>query len=856
MRKSAFSVVRAHTITVCVLLSTAFGLASPFASAATAYNPPDLIGTWRYYSYWDGDFNDPGWTRGVLTVDGDGEATATEVDSEGTAGTASAWLTLSSSGAVTVEGPWSTGITSSRYQMDSGKTVVAGVSTEIDGGFNYRNFEVALKQGSGFTTAAIAGTWDWILFSDTKAFNEPLWARLTLTFNNAGTITSGSFTASDGSSGPLAGSASVSSNGRVTLLGAWAAGVTDANIFLDADGTVLAGVYIEPDDEEDYEYANFLMGVKRSGTYLQSDFAGDWDLCSFFDSVESNEAGTSRGPFTVSASGGVNGLATDFDGATVPVSGTATVNSAGIVSLGGSWVADFSNDRFSMDAGQTVFIGTATVEGTGRDMILAVDAPPFDKRLSFGNPGSNQTQQSFLRVVNKSSASGLVTLHAIDDNGEPAPGGDLSFTLGPKESKNFNSMDYEEGNTTKGLTGAFGNGSGKWQFLISSFLDLETSSNVRTPDGFLTNLTDIVPSPAPNVYEIYFANPGSNLLQQSFLRFVNKSDATGTVTITGRDDNGDAAPGGALSFTLGPNQSKNFNSLDYELGNTGKGLSGALGDGAGKWRLTVTSTLDLEVMSLIRSSDGFVTNLSGQVPRDEAGAHRIDFANPGSNLGQQSFIRVVNTSNAVGTVTVSGIDDTGTVAPGGDVQFTLGPFESKNVNAVDLEDGNETKGLTGALGDGSGRWQLTVTSSLALRVMNLVRTSDGFVTNLSRVAPRSTWLTEEAWFFNPGSNTSQRSFLRLVNRSSETADIEISGIDDKGNAAPGGTVELSIAPNAAREITAADLEDGNAAAGLVGALGNGAGKWRLTVASDQDVVVMSLLETAGGFLTNQSRVIP
>ncbi len=44
-------------------------------------------------------------------------------------------------------------------------------------------------------------------------------------------------------------------------------------------------------------------------------------------------------------------------------------------------------------------------------------------RVSFANPASNQTQQSFLRVINQSSVSGLVTLSGIDDNGNPAPGG-------------------------------------------------------------------------------------------------------------------------------------------------------------------------------------------------------------------------------------------------------------------------------------------------------------------------------------------------------------------------------------------------------------------------------------------------
>ncbi|TDJ31495.1 MAG: hypothetical protein E2O61_15670 [Gammaproteobacteria bacterium] len=478
-----------------------------------------------------------------------------------------------------------------------------------------------------------------------------------------------------------------------------------------------------------------------------------------------------------------------------------------------------------------------------------------DKRIAFANPASNQNQQGFVRVVNKSSATGLVTMSCIDKDGNAAPSGDLTFTLGPNESKQFNSLDYENGNAGKGLVGELGDGTGKWQCSVTSGLDLEIMSLIRTPDGFVTSVTDVVPVSSTGVNEIYFGNPASNQNQQSFLRVVNKSSTTGLVTVSGIDKDGNAAPGGDLTFTLGPNESKGFNSLDYENGNPAKGLTGALGDGAGKWWLSVTSPLDLEVMSLIRSPDGFLTNLSGVTPKDDQGNHRIFFANSASNLDQQTFIRVINTSDAVGMVIVSGVDDEGFVAPGGDVQFELGPFASKGMNIQDLEVGNAGKGLLGALGDGSGRWQLTVSSALALQVMNMIRTADGFVTNLSQVTPKPQPSTNDVFFVNPGTNLSQRSFLRLVNKSGQTGSITISGIDDAGNPAPGGDMTLSIGAFAATEITAADLENGNVGAGLMGALGNGSGKWRLSISSDVDLEVMSLLDTPAGFLTNLSRVV-
>ena len=306
-------------------------------------------------------------------------------------------------------------------------------------------------------------------------------------------------------------------------------------------------------------------------------------------------------------------------------------------------------------------------------------------------------------------------------------------------------------------------------------------------------------------------------------------------------------------FSLFPNESKQLNSRNLEDGNPSKGLSGALGDGTGKWHLTATSDVDLEVMSLIRTPDGFLTNLSGVAPTDATGSHRIYYANPASETEQVTFLRIVNKTTGTGSTTISGIDDNGNAAPGGVVQFQLGPLQAKQLLATDLENGNAGKGLTGALGDGAGKWQLTVTADMDIAVMNLIRTADGFLTNLSRVAPKSATNTTEVYLFNPGSNTNQRSLLRIVNTTGTTGTVTITGVDDNGNAASGGSVSFEIGANRGLVLTARDIENGNVSIGLTGALGDGAGKWHLTVESTVDIAVMSLLDTPNGFITNLSR---
>ena len=110
----------------------------------------------------------------------------------------------------------------------------------------------------------------------------------------------------------------------------------------------------------------------------------------------------------------------------------------------------------------------------------------------------------------------------------------------------------------------------------------------------------------------------------------------------------------------------------------------------------------------------------------------------------------------------------------------------------------------------------------------------------------------EVPFFNPAGNTMQASRLRLANPGGVSAMVTLTGRDDIGRAPPYGGTRVTVPPGESRTITARQLETG--ADGLSGRLGAGAGKWRLSVASEQPIEVMSLLESPTGNLTNLSAV--
>ena len=349
-------------------------------------------------------------------------------------------------------------------------------------------------------------------------------------------------------------------------------------------------------------------------------------------------------------------------------------------------------------------------------------------------------------------------------------------------------------------------------------------------------------------------NPGSNVNQASRLRVVNPGTDTAEVSIEGTDDDGEPSDG-AVKFTLVAGASRTLSAKELESGEA-EGLSGALGTGGGKWRLRVTAKQPIEVMSLLWSPTGHLTNLS-TVP-DNTGSsedgvtttHSVAlFPSASDPLGRQGFVRVVNRGDHADEVHIDAWDDEGT--PRAPVTLAIGGGETKHFNSDDLETGNPGKGLDGSTGSGKGDWRLVLTSPLELEVLAYIRTEDGFLTGMHDVAP-SREAGHRVVTFNPGRNVGQVSRLRVINPGAETAEVRIEGIDDDG-ASSDEAVEFTLAPEASRTLTAGELESGEAL-GLSGALGAGKGKWQLLVTAEQPIEVMSLLSSPTGHLTNLSTV--
>ena len=445
-----------------------------------------------------------------------------------------------------------------------------------------------------------------------------------------------------------------------------------------------------------------------------------------------------------------------------------------------------------------------------------------------------------VRVINRSPDAGTVSIEAFDDHGQSY--GPLTLSLGANETAHFNSDDLENGNPAEGLTGAAGAGEGDWRLELTTELDIDVLAYVRTNDGFLTSIRDTAPW-EDGGHRVATFNPGSNRNQESLLRLVNIGEADATVAITGTDGTGSTD---TVTVDVPPGAARTYTASELESG-TAAGLDGLLGDGAGKWQLAVRSEQAIAAMSLLSSPDGLLTNLSTIPGNEKDGIHTVPFFPRASDpLGRQGFVRVINHSDVAGEVSIAAFDDTGREYE--PLAMSLGANETKHFNSDDLESGNPGKGLTGSTGAGDGDWRLELTSDLAIEVLVYLRTTGGLLTAMHDTVPPEGDVYRITTF-NPDTEVEHASRLRLVNPGEATAQVAITGIDDLGEMAAG-EVTLAVLPGASRTLTSQELEVGGD--GFEGALGDGAGRWQVSVESEQPVLVLNLLSSPTGQITNLS----
>ena len=447
---------------------------------------------------------------------------------------------------------------------------------------------------------------------------------------------------------------------------------------------------------------------------------------------------------------------------------------------------------------------------------------------------SSEGHAGVVRIESRSGVSGSVRVVAVDDAGWRVEAGRL--TLGAGAAVEFEIGAMESGDASLGLAGT-GPGQGDWRLELSTELDIEARAYARSED-FLTALHDA--APLTGEVELPFFNPGG-AARRSVLRLANARGERARLTVRGVDDAGRA--GGALTVELAAWEARSYTASELESG-AASGLTGSLGDGDGRWRLTLSADQGSAYVTNLLDGSGVLSSVPGGMSRGSGGVHRVSlFPSASDGAGRRGAVRVVNRSPESAEVGIDAFDATDRAYER--LRLTLAGESSARFDSTDLEQGNSEKGLTGSTGSGEGDWWLELASESDIEVLSYVDTATG---PLSAVRGTAGVETDTGMRYEAVLLAGESGELRLLNPGGAAVEVRVTGTDDAG--ASGGEVEVTLAPWVARTLTATALAEGS---GVRGALGAGTGSWRLRLESDGEIDVLSLVRGAGGMLSDVSR---
>ena len=227
-------------------------------------------------------------------------------------------------------------------------------------------------------------------------------------------------------------------------------------------------------------------------------------------------------------------------------------------------------------------------------------------------------------------------------------------------------------------------------------------------------------TPPPTAGTLPFFTPASNRTQRSYARITNKSNQAGTVTIHAIDDTGWRYGPASLQVCGEADKTLRLRTIGRRQGGWSGGAESATARGTGAWSCPPPSTspplrtCKVQEDSLPRCTDVVRTVANRQ--------HVVTFnkapVNPGT-AWSYGLLRLINPNDSQVNITISGQDDRGRPAAGGMVRLSLPARGARRVTSTQLEQGGDR--LSGRFGgEGEGRWQLVISATRPVWVMNLM----------------------------------------------------------------------------------------------------------------------------------------
>ena len=263
----------------------------------------------------------------------------------------------------------------------------------------------------------------------------------------------------------------------------------------------------------------------------------------------------------------------------------------------------------------TIFTGVLATSASAQEVI------------NFFYPNDTSGAIGFLGLTNLTSRSATVTLSGRDDTGTEAAGGNITVELGANTQFYISSSQLENGHSDiNTASGSFGNGSGFWHITASSTGQVGIQNLLWANDSSLGEINRPIEENSDFWDVIFFSQEGYTAYDL-VLRIANNSNSSGTVSFSAVDQNGNTADSSA-SLSLGPYEAQVITSADLGAGNSSKGLTGTIADGAGFWKLRLYSALDLGVYAYSTSPTGQVSDVSNSVTVGVNSTASIGLTNP------------------------------------------------------------------------------------------------------------------------------------------------------------------------------------------------------------------------------------
>jgi hypothetical protein len=320
----------------------------------TSYSLADLVGTWEM-----NELVSPGpeWMRGTFTIGSDGSLSGTQSASDGSTYTLSSGDTAS----ITTDGiitPMGSDMPSSdSCVMDSGKSMIVCTWTGFDG--ISTGMTILTKKAATYSLADLAATWG----SNELLSPGPWWGRSTGTINSDGSFTGSLSAASDGETGTLSGTFSMTTDGIMTMSGAGINGVPTCA--MDSGKRIMACTHTGNCTGTLGSCDGMIIFSKQAASYSMADLAGTWEM------NELNGPGPEwmRGTVTIGSDGLLSGTLNVSDGTTQ----TLRDSSLSITAYG-NITATGTNANQSlgcvMDSLKSIMVCTATSSGGDAQMII------------------------------------------------------------------------------------------------------------------------------------------------------------------------------------------------------------------------------------------------------------------------------------------------------------------------------------------------------------------------------------------------------------------------------------------------------------------------------------------------------